>query len=226
MQPSVTELIGGADSYASHSGVNAILKVYGDCLTTEHAHGRAWYRHANRFAAKVAALTGKHPDTVAAILARVSPQVAWSDNKAAALEIASGAAGNACAGCYPDNVARAERIAELDNAEVIAAEVLPRKGYARPKISAFYVNISAPEDAHTVTVDTWAARIWIGDCETPALRISSKESARIQADYRTAAAVAGVLPQVLQAIVWVGAHRMARDNGQRSLFDIGLQFKI
>ena len=121
---------------------------------------------------------------------------------------------------------RALTIAEADSDDIIADQVLPRAGFKRPKISAFYRNITAPDDAHAVTVDTWAARIWIGDCEAPAVRISSKESARIQSDYRAAARLCDVLPQELQAIVWIGAHRMARDRGQLSLFDIGLQFKI
>ena len=130
------------------------------------------------------------------------------------------------AACYPDNILRAETIAEADTDEAIASEVLPRKGYARPKISAFYQNIVAPDCAQTVTVDTWAGRIWVGDCEAPSVRISAKESARIQSDYRSAADISGLLPQELQAITWVGAHRIAKEYGQRNLFDIGLAFKI
>lgn len=225
--PNVTSLVGGKRAYKAHSGPDAILGVYSECIASEHAHGAVWYQTAHRFAHKVAALTGKRHATVCAVIARLSPQVSWADNKAAALAVcAAGAVSGA--NCYPDNILRAERIAAADNDAVIAAEVLPvkAKGYKRPKISAFYRNILAPEDSHTVTVDTWAARIWLGDCLAPELRITQAESERIQEDYRAAASIACVLPQVLQAIVWVGAHRIRKEYGQRNLFEVGLTYKI
>ncbi len=217
---SVSSLVG-----ADHCGVNAILSVLADCTAPEHSNGRAWYRRANRFARKVGALTGKRPETVAAVIARLSPQCTWKDNKQAALLVCAGEIVSGVT-CYPDNILRAESIAAADDDETIALEVLPRKGFKRPKISAFYRNIAQPDCAHTVTVDTWAARIWVGDCEAPTVRISAKESATIQGDYRAAADIAGLLPQELQAITWVGAHRIQKERGQRSLFDIGLAFKI
>jgi len=223
----VTSLLGGTAAYEAHSGPNAILATLADCTAAEYENGRQWYRLANRFCHKVAALTGKRPETVAAIVARISPQVAWHDNKAAALEIASGAETyDAAARCYPDNVYRAELIAAANDSAIIAAQVLASAKYKRPKISAFYRNITEPDSAAAVTVDTWAARIWIGNCEAPSVRISQAESIRIQADYVSAAALCGLLPQELQAVTWVGAHRIAKENGQRNLFDIGLQFKI
>jgi hypothetical protein len=227
MQPNtVTALAGGKRAYKAHSGPDTILGVLSECTAAEYENGRLWYRRANRFARKLAALAGKKPETVAAVLARLSPQVSWADNKAAALEVCCGTEYEAANRCYPDNVLRAEALASEDSEAEIAKQVLPQKGYKRPKISAFYRNISAPEDPQAVTVDTWAARIWIGDCEAPALRISQAESERIQADYREAAAIAGLLPQELQAVVWIGAHRIAKERGQRNLFEIGLSFKI
>ena len=223
---SVTSLVGGTRAYEAHSGANSILKTLADCTAAEWHHGRTWYRTAHRFCNKVAALTGKRPDTVAAVIARLSPQVSWADNKSAALEICGNGAGDACGRCYPDNVLRAEEIASANDSATIAAQVLPLKGYKRPKISAFYRNITQPQCAQSVTVDTWAARIWIGNCEAPAQRISANESARIQRDYIAAAELCSLLPQELQAITWIGAHRIRKESGQRNLFDIGLQFKI
>ena len=223
----ISHILGGTAAYDSHCGVNAILAVYADCLPHERAAGATWYRTAHRFAKKVAAVTGKDFRTVCAVLARISPQVSWADNKTAALEICSAAgAGAAAARCYPDNVHRAEDIAAEDSSAAIAREVLPTAKYKRSKISAFYRNIAEPADPQSVTVDTWAARIWCEDCAAPALRISLAESTRIADDYRSAAAIAGYLPQELQAIVWIGAHRIAKDRGQRSLFNAGLQFKV
>jgi hypothetical protein len=223
---SVTSLLGGARAYGAHSGPNAILKTLADCTSEEWHHGRTWYRLAHRFCKKVAALTGKDPDTVAAVIARLSPRVSWADNKIAALEICGNGAGNAAGRCYPDNVIRAEEIAAANDSATIAAQVLPMKGYKRPKISAFYRNITEPNCPQSVTVDSWAARIWIGDCEAPTLRITAKESVRIQRDYIAAATLCDLLPQELQAITWIGAHRIRKESGQRNLFDIGLQFKI
>jgi hypothetical protein len=223
---SITKALGGKRKYKAHNGPASILAILAECTPGEIANGEKWYTVANRWSGKAAALTGKRLETIAAILARISPQVSWADNKAAALEIASGEPSTACDQCYPDNVIRALEIAECDDDEAIARQVLPFGKYRRPKISAFYRNISAPADEHSVTVDTWAARIWVGDCQNASLRVSAPDSERIADDYRQAALACGKLPQVLQAITWVGAHRMKRDGNQRSLFQVGLADKI
>jgi len=220
---SVTNAVGGAEEFAAHRGTDRILECYALCTVDEIANGLTWYRNANRFARKVASLTAKRPETVAAILARISPQIAWQDNKIAALQIASGAASGYG---YPDNIARAERIAEADSEAVIAREVLPTAKYARPKISAFYRNIAYPETVGPITVDTWAARIWLGDVDRTDLKVSAPESKRIQRDYAEAAHIASVLPQNLQAIVWLGAHRLKRAKGQIGLYDRLPAFKV
>lgn len=213
---------------AKHS-VDGILATLADSTAAEYETGRLWYRRANRFARKVSALSGLRPDTVAAVLARLSPQVSWADNKTAALEICCKLDTQPAAGrCYPDNVLRAEDIARADSAAVIAAEVLPRKGYARPKISAFYRNISDPDTDGIATVDTWAIRVWLGDCAAESYTVTLKQSRKIQADYIAAGRIVGLLSHELQAIVWVAAHRLAKEREQRSLFDfgIGLTYKI
>jgi len=215
------------NSALEENDIHGILKILDEATPAEYDNGRQWYRRAHRFAAKVAALSGKNPHTVAAVIARLSPQVPWSDNKAAALEICCATDERpACTVCYPDNVIRAEDIAAADNAEVIALEVLPRKGYARPKISAFYTNIADPELDGVATVDTWAIRVWLGDCTGLAHTITAKQSRKIQADYINAARVANLLTHELQAVVWVAAHRLAKQGAQRDLFDTELSFKI
>lgn len=215
------------NSTLNENTVNGILKILGEATQTEHDAGRSWYRRAHRFAAKVAALSGKQPATVAAVIARLSPQVSWADNKTAALEICAGLENRpACAQCYPDNVRRAEDIAAADNVETIALEVLPRKGYSRPKISAFYQNISRPDIDGIATVDTWAIRVWLGEIDGAAHTVTAKQSKRIQADYIAAATMADMLSHELQAVVWLCAHRLAKEGLQRSLFDIGLAFKV
>ena len=220
---SVTVALGGPREFEDHDGVSAVLDIYARCLPAEKANGISWYWTANRFARKVSALTSKRPETVAAILARISPQITWAENKKAALEIA---AGDVASAGYPDNIARAYDIAAEDSEAAIAREVLPTSKYARPKISAFYRNIANPETVGLVTVDTWAARIWVGDVDLTNLTVSAGESSRIQADYTSAAHIAGLLPQEIQAITWVGAHRIKKDKGQHSLFEVGLVFKI
>jgi len=217
------------NSVLEENDIHGILKILADSTAAEYENGRTWYRRANRFAKKVAALSGKDPATVAAVIARLSPQVAWSDNRIAAFEICCGLdARPACGKCYPDNVTRAEDIARDNCADTIAREVLPRKGYARPKISAFFQNIADPDIDGIATVDTWAIRVWVGDCTADAYTVTAKQSRKIQADYVAAARIAGLLSHELQAIVWVAAHRLAKESLQRSLFNIGigLAFKI
>ena len=102
--------------------------------------------------------------------------------------------------------------------------MLPK--YPRPKISEFYRNISNPTNPQPVTVDTWAAKVWTGQIDRDAVTVLDNESTRIGDDYRVAAGIADLLPQELQAIVWIAAHRIVREAGQRSLFEVGLAFKI
>lgn len=212
-----------------NNGIDGILKILADSTAAEIDNGRTWYTRANRFAAKLAALSGLRLETVAAVLARLSPQVSWADNKGAALEICCQTENRPlCDKCYPDNVRRAEDIARANDSATIALEVLPRKGYSRPKISAFYGNIAAPDKDGTATVDTWAIRVWLGDPGAPAYRITIKQSRRIQADYLRAASHAGMRSHELQAIVWVAAHRISKEREQRSLFEVpaGIAYKI
>lgn len=208
-----------------HCGVTAILSVLADCTESEHSNGRKWYKTANRFSHKVSTRTGLRIETVCAVIARLSPQCEWQENKRGAIEVCNGRPIYGL-NIYGDNVYRAGLIAEADSDKVIAEQVLPRKGYERPKISKFYANILNPSDASAVTIDTWAGRIWIGDCNAPSVTINAADSARIQADYIAAAHTVNLLPQELQAITWVGAHRIRKEKGQRSLFDIGAHYKI
>ena len=230
MKESVTveKVLGGKRKFAKHNGISAILGTYANALPHEISDGTLWYSRANRFANKVAALTGKRPQTVAAIIARLSPQIRWDLNKVAALEVAAESPSVACDSIFSDNVNRALTIAGEDSDEAIAAQVLPiLPKYKRAKISRFYANIVAPDNAVAVTVDTWAAKIWIGErIDAPKLLITDSASARIRADYRSAATLVGILPQTLQAITWVAAHRIVTEKGQRSLFEVGLLHKI
>ena len=226
--PTVISVLGGKRKYAKHNGISAILGTYASAYPHEVSDGALWYSRAHKFCNKVAALTGKRPETVAAIVARISPRIRWQLNKVAALEIASEKPSSACDDIFSDNVNRALEISALDSQEAIALQVLPiLPKYPRAKISRFYRNILAPSDSYAVTVDTWAAKIWIGeDIQAPTIRIDTKVSARIRADYRSAAALVGISPQALQAITWVAAHRIVNEKGQRSLFEVGLLHKI
>ena len=208
------------------AGTDGILKILADATQDEYANGLLWYDRAHRFARKVSVLTGHRLETVAAVIARLSPQVSWRDNKLAAWEILTQSEYAAATRCYPDNVHRAEDIAAADSVAAVTEHVLPRKGYARPKISAFYRNIADPTCDGIATVDTWAIRVWLGDVLSSARTVSLKQSKAIQRDYVDAGQLAGLLSHQLQAVVWVAAHRLAKEGLQRNLFDFGLTFKI
>lgn len=211
-------------------GVLRILEFLAEATTAEFDEGMRWYDRAHRYCAKVGAATGVRAHNVAAAVARLSPQVQWDDNRAAALEVCAGERGAGCARCYGNNVELAELIVTDNTAAGIAAHVLPAPRKPRSKIASFYRNITNPSSNNgTVTVDVWAYRAWLGNLELhgPTAWVSPAQYERIRRDYVAAARLVGMRPHELQAVTWLAARRIAGERGQPELFaeavgDVGL----
>lgn len=92
-----------------------------------------------------------------------------------------------------------------------------------PKVRCFACNIrtaGAPcdcPDGPCVTIDSIAARVPLGLRPGASVKVDDKRYQVLAEAYRRAAAARGVLPTVMQAVVWVavrGAHRSAQEAEQ------------
>jgi hypothetical protein len=177
-----------------------ILRWYDRATPEQRIEGVAWYGHARTFAADLARTYGHDLDQVAALIAVLSPQCDWDQNKLAAV--------NACARHrdglkdlpgytgYGANVAKAFRI--------LSGDLSALKG---PKVEAFAAAIRG--DLSHVVIDAWAARAARSSSDNLAKLFRSDEmpgtrERRAMAEgYRRAAAARGVDPAAMQAAVWV-----------------------
>jgi hypothetical protein len=185
-----------------------LLKWHDKASVDQLEDGQGWYLRARYFASELAERTGHTFDQVAALIAVLSPQVTWEKNMESA-EMAlqlwhDGWDGESIPGYtgYSNNVRKAKRILDGDMSAL--------KG---PKVTAFFNAIRG--DLTDVVVDVWATRAarphdhnmarLFRDDEMPGAR----EREQIAEAYRRAAALRGVAPSEMQAIVWV----VVRDSG-------------
>lgn len=209
-----------------NSNVRNILKVYDNATKDEINEGLTWYARANA-EARCIADNGVSWRRACAVVAAVSPGMKWERN----IECANRIIQCKCkdkSGCeclaglgvrWYDGVHKARKIVTGDK---------PLRVLKGNKVRAFYRCMINPKDDKSVCIDGHAYSIWAGRRlltsnsgsrdENVVPNITDKMYERIAADYREAADVVGILPQQIQAIVWVVWRRMIRLNGQLPLF--------
>ena len=138
------------DTETGNYALGRLAAGYRDATRKEKAHGAVWYRRANEYARQLSHFSGLSLAQVAAIIARLSPQVHWETNRLAAIEICTRTPLENALRCYGRNVSIAEAI--RDGAPVSQFF----RGATGPKITAFFSNVYAPETSNAVTVDSWA----------------------------------------------------------------------
>jgi len=172
--------------------VRRILATFDRATPAMVAAGAAWYPDAYGVCVSIAAGTAYDVETVAAVLAQLSPRTPWARNVAGAAHmVATG--GGQLPGILTANHARA--LASM------------HKGTAPngPKVRAFLANILGDHEA--VTIDVWAARTALGATVAPAETILGRSGVyeALAHAYRVAAARRGVSPATMQAVTWVVA---------------------
>ena len=195
-------------------GTRNILAVYALATTGERQEGIEWYHRAYRVAARIAETHGESIETVAGVIAALSPNNRWERNIVDA-----------------ENVIRAYSIGGVEEAENVkvctygkmrakAIQILesPTMSHHEDilngrKITAFYRCIIGCQDA--VCIDGHAYSIWFGDRltmkEVP--NIGKKLYAEICDDYVEAAEVLrdsgdDVKAFEVQAITWTAWRRL------------------
>lgn len=183
-----------------------ILAAWGDATAEDLAAGIEWYNKARRAAVVIAEGTDLSADTVAGVIAALSPRNQWATNLAWTAQVVEDYNNGAI---HPPNVHT--RVMRSQAWRIVNGEQ-PLHVLNGPKVRAFYLNITGDENA--VTVDVWAARLAEGTF-TPhptkrTLRDWAAEPAPqgnrydlIARAYREAAALLGHTPREVQAATWI-----------------------
>lgn len=163
-----------------------------------------WYDKACDEINRYADTTGHQRDTVAAVVAILSPRVQVSRNARLAVQFLET---NSVDGIM---LQRANAITRY----FVTGKLTPESH--GPKVYAFYRNLSG--DFGHVTVDVWMSRLYGVDFDT----ITDAQREEIQRDVTRIADQTGYSPAAVQAILWVGYRSQCGHNdatGHLSILD-------
>ena len=177
--------------------VNNLTKIAKQASQENWTQGKAWYPAARAFCLVLSNRTGLSVDQIVGILAALSPQCSWEENKRATEELVlSGTIGVTV--CYPANVKKAKRILQGEDPALVLG------GF---KVRAFFNNILYPNTSQDVTVDTHAARAAFNQIlftrSEQNFIFRRKGNEIIQRAYKTVANAYKVTPCTLQAVIWL-----------------------
>lgn len=175
-----------------HNTVNRIVATFNRATPSDIEAGARWYADGEDFVQKLAQKTGQRSETVAAVVAHLSPRTTWSRNLLGATLLLEGRNPEFCMSA---NVARAEKARRSDH---------PLGTLNGPKTRRFALNLLGDREA--VTVDVWALRVALGerdDAELVIGRVGVYEA--VEQAYRLAARRLGVDPVTCQATCWIVA---------------------
>lgn len=168
-------------------------------------HAADWYAMATDEINKYAAARGYDADSVAAVVAILSPRVQVSRNARLAVQYMENGSTDGIMEQRVDAILRFVRYGKLTGES---------HGH---KVYAFYRNLSG--DFGHVTVDVWMSRLYGVDFD----KITDAQRKEIQLDVTRIADHTGYSPAAVQAILWVGYRSQCGHNdadGHLSLLDV------
>lgn len=173
-----------------------IVEMFRRASEDEILEGKAWYAETHNWCQARADEYGLTLETVAAIVAVLSPLQAWTQNKKSAKRVlATGSA----VGCGLKSNCR--------KAEAILRGAAPLDVLNGDKVLNFYQNIITGGENDGATIDRHAVSIAegreVGDAERGKLLRTKRQYADYVEAYRAAALILGIHVAMLQAITWV-----------------------
>jgi hypothetical protein len=191
--------------------VKNLLRYYNLATAEELAVGKNWYKEANEFCQGLATEYGLEIWKVAGIVAALSPQNTWVQNKIDARNFIS-RGGRGFMG-QRDRTIKSKKILKASSASEVHDLLSTKPGYAL-KTKAFYRNILLPEFCDSVCID----RHHLAACTmrpNKVRAISNKEGVITGKQYRflanatvVASRKAGLIPNQFQAVVWGTLRRL------------------
>jgi len=164
--------------------------LYESAGQTARHEGWHWYFREHKEASRLAEHTGHSLAVVCACLAVLSPRCQWRRVKKACELLLEG---QNPPGVFAHNLAKATRILATGCTDLI-------QPHEAPKTWAFWQNLWRPNDPEPVTLDSWMLRSHGLSARTNLCSYQALSSA-----YRRLAPELGLLPNQLQAIVWLHA---------------------
>lgn len=180
-----------------------VESVWRRCTPADIESGSRWYGGAEIIVQGIAAASGDTNETVAAVVAQLSPRTTWDRNVMGAWTLCL--TGAQASGIMTANYGRA--VSTLDAGRAGQDPIATIKG---PKTNSFARNILG--DRTAVTVDAWACRIALdpdwrrgdsGDVERMLGRAGTYDA--VANAYRVVAARLGIDATTLQASTWIRA---------------------
>ena len=172
--------------------VDRIVRTFKRATAADIEAGATWYGDGEVFVRDLAAQTGHDVETVATVVAHLSPRTTWQRNLyGATMLLTTGTAPT----CIAANVDRARRALDSDD---------PRGTLNGPKTRRFAANLLGERDV--VTVDVWAIRVALGnrdDAEQVLSRVGVYDA--VERAYQIAAQRLGVDAVTVQATTWIVA---------------------
>lgn len=158
---------------------------------TTNKEGMSWYVEANRFCRNLSDKYNLPMENVCAIVSILSPGVSWNRNKIEAEMLIKGKKSGYTT--YKANVRKAKRALKEPQ-----PDTLFNKRWR--KTWNFYLALLNPENPETVVIDRHAYRTVTG---MQYVGLTAKVYDQIADHFRQSAAKLGILPNQLQAVLWV-----------------------
>jgi hypothetical protein len=172
--------------------VEHILDLYAQIDRPTRQEGIEWYWREHRALVAICRQNHKPVRIVSASLAVLSPRCQWPRAKAALVLVL---AGRCPAGIFRRNVRNARAILSMSDG-------IPIDPVAAPKTWAFWRNLWRPDDPEPVTLDAWMFR---AHALPPGSGIRAYRA--LAEAYRAVARGMHVVPNQLQAMIWLHAKR-------------------
>src|ERR1035437_7420208 len=174
-----------------------LIRLYHKATDADIMQGAAWYPEARRIVAEWATTYCLHDDTVAGVIAALSPQVDWPRNLVTADDILANRA-ISIGGCLRSNIAKARLMRDSNPIDSLSARMMYLFP-GGPKVNSFALNLAG--DNNFVTVDTHAMQAGLND--VMARYTLPWRPYRVFAEcYARAAAKVNRMPCEFQAIIW------------------------
>ena len=173
-----------------------LLRLYHKATDADMVQGIAWYPEVRRIVGEWATTYCYHDDTVAGVIAALSPQQEWSRNLIMADDILAGRPPSVLG--LRSNIAKARLMRDSNPLESLSTRMM-RLFPSGPKVNSFALNLAG--DNNVVTVDTHAMQAGLNDVMA---RYTLKWAPyKVFAEcYARAAVNVNRMPCEFQAIIW------------------------
>lgn len=201
-----------------------LVRLYGQAVAADHIAGTEWYPRARAIVGEWATYYGYTHDTVACVIAAISPRCSWERNLVIANDVLSERPPSI--GALRANVDKAIALRNEDTndayfgpdgeqptSDAISTRML-RRFPGGPKVNCFAHNLAGHDDV--VTVDTHAVQAALND-PIAVYGIGWTPYREFARAYVTAASAVGVPPATFQAILWCAWKRLYPAADKRAL---------